>query len=201
MDARAALCYLGRRTAASSRPTASEPHALPTPPAAPQRSSSAATDVPRTIDDYIASSPAEVRPVLEAVRATVRAAAPAAEERISYGIPAFFLDGALVYFAAFKAHIGFYPPVTDAALLPLLAKYAGPKGNLRFPLSEPMPHALIARIVEARIGANRARKAAGTGDGARRRATPPGSGCAATRDARAPKRRPDAGRTSGRKKR
>ena len=182
MDARGALCYRGRRTAAASRPTDSERHALPTPHDASIRSASAAPDVPRTIDDYIASSPAEVRPVLEAVRATVRAAAPAAEERISYRIPAFFLDGALVYFAAFKAHIGFYPPVTDVALLPLLAKYAGPKGNLRFPLCEPMPHALITRIVEARIGENRTRKAAGAGD------------------ARGPKRRTGAGTTSGRTK-
>lgn len=112
----------------------------------------------QSIDDYIASAPEAVRPVLEAVLATVRQAAPDAEERISYKMPAFFLDGALVYFAAFKKHIGFYPPVQDESLKPLLARYAGPKGNLQFPLAEPMPHALIARIVEARIEENRARK-------------------------------------------
>jgi uncharacterized protein YdhG (YjbR/CyaY superfamily) len=115
---------------------------------------------PQTIDEYIASSPAEVRPVLEAIRATVRKAAPTAEERISYRIPAFFLGGVLVYFAAFKKHIGFYPPVRDESLKPLLSKYAGPKGNLQFPLSEPMPHALIARIVKARLKECRAVKAA-----------------------------------------
>lgn len=114
---------------------------------------------PKSIDDYIASAPEEMRPVLEAVRATVRKAAPAAEERISYRMPAYFLDGALVYFAAFKKHIGFYPPVQDVSLKPSLARYAGPKGNLKFPLSQPMPHALIAKIVKARIKENRARKA------------------------------------------
>lgn len=119
-----------------------------------------AKPAPSAIDDYIASMPEEVRPVLEAVRATVRKAAPQAEERISYRMPAFFQAGALVYFAAFKQHIGFYPPVHDEALRPLLAKYAGPKGNLKFPLSEPMPHALIARIVKARLRQNAARRPA-----------------------------------------
>jgi uncharacterized protein YdhG (YjbR/CyaY superfamily) len=116
--------------------------------------------VPQSIDEYIASAPEEVRPALEAVRATVRKAAPQAEERISYRMPAFFYEGALVYFAAFKKHIGFYPPVQGASLKPLVAKYAGPKGNLKFPLGEPLPHALIARIVKARIKENRARQSA-----------------------------------------
>jgi uncharacterized protein YdhG (YjbR/CyaY superfamily) len=106
---------------------------------------------PASIDAYIAAAPPEVRPVLEAIRTTVGKAAPAAEERISYGMPAYFLDETLVYFAAFKKHIGFYPPVRDPALKALAAGYAGPKGNLQFPLSEPMPHALIARIVRARV--------------------------------------------------
>jgi uncharacterized protein YdhG (YjbR/CyaY superfamily) len=107
--------------------------------------------IPQTIEAYIASSPPEVRPMLEAIRTTVRKAAPTAEERISYRMPAFFLGGILVYFAAYKRHIGLYPPVRDKSLRPLVARYAGPKGNLRFPLSEPMPLALIARIVKARI--------------------------------------------------
>lgn len=116
--------------------------------------------VPQSIDEYIASSPEEVRPALESMRATVRKAAPRAEERISYRMPAFFHEGALVYFAAFKKHIGLYPPVRDESLKPLVAKYAGPKGNLQFPLGEPLPHSLIARIVKARIRENRARKSA-----------------------------------------
>jgi len=115
---------------------------------------------PRTVDEYIASAPIEVRPVLESIRATVRKAAPEAEERISYRIPAFFLNGALVYFAAFKKHIGFYPPIRDESLQPLIVNYAGPKGNLQFPLSEPIPLALIAKLVKARIKENLDRKAA-----------------------------------------
>jgi uncharacterized protein YdhG (YjbR/CyaY superfamily) len=104
-----------------------------------------------TVDAYIASSPPEVRPILEAIRTTVRKAAPTCEERISYRMPAFFLGGVLVYFAAFKKHIGLYPPVRDKTLKPLVARYAGPKGNLQFPLSEPIPLALIAKIVKARV--------------------------------------------------
>jgi uncharacterized protein YdhG (YjbR/CyaY superfamily) len=86
-----------------------------------------------------------------AIRATVRKAAPEAEERISYGMPAFFQGGVLVYFAAFKKHIGLYPPVRDKSLQRLVAQYAGPKGNLQFPLYEPIPHGLITRIVASRI--------------------------------------------------
>jgi uncharacterized protein YdhG (YjbR/CyaY superfamily) len=107
----------------------------------------------KSVDAYIAAAPAEVRPILEAVRSTVRNAAPSAEERISYGMPAYFLGGVLVYFAAHKKHIGLYPPVRDKSLSPLVARYAGPKGNLQFPLSEPVPHGLIAKIVEARVKA------------------------------------------------
>lgn len=115
---------------------------------------------PKSIDEYIASAPEDVRQVLERVRATIRKAAPQAEERISYRMPAFFLEGPLVYFAAFKKHIGLYPPVQDEKLRASLSKYAGPKGNLQFPLSEPMPLALITRVVKARVKENRARTAA-----------------------------------------
>lgn len=115
---------------------------------------------PKSIDEYIASASKEVRPVLESLRATIRKLAPAAEERISYRMPAFFLDGALIYFAVFKYHIGMYPPVSDVSLVPLVVKYAGPKGNLRFPLTEPLPLGLIRRVVKARIKENRASKVA-----------------------------------------
>lgn len=106
----------------------------------------------RTIDEYIASAPREVRPVLESVRATIRAAAPLAEERISYGIPAFFQGKVIVYFGAFKRHIGLYPPIHAPTLKTALAQYAGPKGNLQFPLSAPMPLELITEIVKFRLG-------------------------------------------------
>lgn len=107
---------------------------------------------PTTIDEYMAAAPAEVQPVLQAIRATIRQAAPLAQEHISYRMPAFFQGKkALVYFGAFKRHIGLYPPVRQPSLLAQVARYAGPKGNLQFPLSEPMPHALISQIVRARL--------------------------------------------------
>jgi uncharacterized protein YdhG (YjbR/CyaY superfamily) len=109
--------------------------------------------VPKDIDAYIAAAPNEVRSILRAIRETISAAAPGAEEVISYRIPAFKWNGRiLAYFAAFKHHIGFFPPVRgDAALVKAAAKYAGAKGNLRFPLDEPMPYALIAKIIRSRV--------------------------------------------------
>lgn len=110
-----------------------------------------------SIDDYINGHPAAVRAILRQIRATARTAAPGAEERISYRMPAFFQDGVLLYYAAFKKHIGVFPPVRDEKLQAAVAKYAGPKGNLQFPLADPMPYALIARIVKARLRENRQR--------------------------------------------
>ena len=113
---------------------------------------------PKNVDEYIAAYPPEVRVVLERIRATIRSAAPDAQEAISYKIPAFKLNGALVYFAAFKKHIGLYPPVRgDARLEKAIAPYAGEKGNLRFPLDRPMPFDLIERIVKFRVRQNRAK--------------------------------------------
>ena len=115
----------------------------------------AARAKPKTITQYIALFPPDVREVLEEIRAAIRAAAPDAEEAISYQIPAFMLNGPLVYFAAFKNHIGFYPPARgDAKIEKAVAKYAGPKGNLQFPLDEPIPYRLITRIVELRLKQN-----------------------------------------------
>ena len=114
--------------------------------------------VPTTTDGYIAAAPATVRPVLNKIRATIRAAAPRAEEKISYRMPAYKSNGDVVYFAAFKHHIGLYPPVQgDAKLMKDVAKYANEKGNLRFPLDEPIPYALIARIVKQRVKLNEAK--------------------------------------------
>ena len=112
---------------------------------------------PATIDDYIAAARPEVQPILERIRDTIQQAAPAAEEKISYQMPAFTLDGALVYFAAFKKHIGFYPPVRDKQLMVEASAYAGEKGNLRFPLDEPIPYDLISKLVKARVRENRER--------------------------------------------
>jgi uncharacterized protein YdhG (YjbR/CyaY superfamily) len=117
--------------------------------------------LPASIDDYIAGFAPEVQAVLQQVRATITQAAPRASETISYRMPAFFQDGALVYFAAFKKHIGLYPPVRgDAALMARLAPHAGPKGNLQLPLNQPMPLDLITQVVQARLQANQARAAA-----------------------------------------
>jgi uncharacterized protein YdhG (YjbR/CyaY superfamily) len=113
---------------------------------------------PKDIDDYIAGFPAHVRQILEKIRATIKKAAPAAEETISYRMPTFTLHGNLVHFAAFTSHIGFFPPTKgDAALEERASRYAGPKRNLRFPLDEPIPYALIGKIVKLRVKQNLAR--------------------------------------------
>ena len=112
-----------------------------------------------TIDEYIAASSDRARPILRRIRSIVRKAAPQATEAISYGIPTFKLDGALVHFAAFRNHIGFYPPVKGDARLQRAAKrYAGEKGNLKFPLDEPIPYELIERIVRFRVRQKRPAK-------------------------------------------
>lgn len=106
----------------------------------------------KDIDEYIARFPEEVRAILDKVRTTIRQAAPRAQEVISYQMPAFRQHGVLVYFAAWKQHIGLYPPISgDKALEKAAARYAGPKGNLQFPLDEPIPYALIERIVKLRV--------------------------------------------------
>lgn len=116
-----------------------------------------AARMPAEVAAYFAAQPPRAAAVLRKVRATIRETAPGAEEKLSYRIPAFTLDGRmLVYYAGFKAHIGLYPPVRgDAALDTALAPYRGEKGNLRFPLGRPMPHALIAQVVRARVKAVR----------------------------------------------
>lgn len=112
----------------------------------------------RGIDEYIASFPPGVRAILRRIRATVAATAPDASEKISYRMPAFVQDGILIYFAAFKNHIGVFPPVSgDPRLERSLSRYKGPKGNLKFPLDEPVPYHLIKRIVALRLRQNVAR--------------------------------------------
>jgi uncharacterized protein YdhG (YjbR/CyaY superfamily) len=107
---------------------------------------------PQDIDEYIARFPDDFQAILEKVRATIRKAAPDANEVISYQMPAFKQHGILVYFAAWKQHIGLYPPISgDESIEKAVAKYAGPKGNLQFPLDEPMPLKLIERLVKLRV--------------------------------------------------
>jgi uncharacterized protein YdhG (YjbR/CyaY superfamily) len=105
-----------------------------------------------SIDEYIAGFTPEIQAVLQKVRATIGRSAPGAEEVISYQMPAFRQNGILVYFAAWKKHIGLYPPISgDAKLQKAVAPYAGPKGNLQFPLDKSIPYDLIARIVKHRV--------------------------------------------------
>ena len=107
---------------------------------------------PASIDEYISSFALEVQTVLEKVRQTIRSAAPDAQEVISYQMPAFKQHGVLVYFAAWKKHIGLYPPITgDAKIQKAAARYAGEKGNLQFPLDQPIPYDLIESIVKHRV--------------------------------------------------
>src|SRR6516165_2876667 len=116
---------------------------------------------PKDIDSYISQFPADVQAILRKVRATIRHAAPEAKETISYLMPAFKQHGILVYFAGWQKHIGLYPPISgDKALEKAIARYAGPKGNLQFPLDEPIPYDLIERIVKLRVKQDTANAAA-----------------------------------------
>ncbi|HEY0739350.1 MAG TPA: DUF1801 domain-containing protein [Herpetosiphonaceae bacterium] len=116
---------------------------------------------PTTIDEYIAGFPQDVQAMLEQVRATIKAAAPEAEETIKYQMPTFMLKGNLVYFAAFKKHIGFYPvPSGIEAFKDELAVYKQGKGSIQFPLDQPLPLDLISRIVKWRVQENLERAAA-----------------------------------------
>lgn len=108
---------------------------------------------PATIDEYIADCPRDVQQLLEQIRATVKKAAPAARECISYNMPGFKLGKLYIaHFAAFKNHIGFYPvPTGHAAFEEELSHYKTGKGSVQFPLDKPLPLGLITRMVEYRI--------------------------------------------------
>ena len=110
---------------------------------------------PKTIDEYIAGFPKDVRMILEQIRETIKKAAPNAEETISYQMPAFRLKGYLVYFAAHKNHIGFYPmPSAIEKFKKELSVYEGAKGSVKFPMDKPMPLGLIGKIVKFRVKEN-----------------------------------------------
>jgi len=107
------------------------------------------------IDEYISGFPEEIQILLEQVRATIKQAAPEAEEAIKYAMPTFVLNGNLVHFAAFKNHIGFYPvPSGIEAFKKELSVYKGAKGSVQFPLNQPMPLELITKIVKFRVDEN-----------------------------------------------
>jgi uncharacterized protein YdhG (YjbR/CyaY superfamily) len=115
--------------------------------------------IPINIDDYVDRFPKEVQQLLEKMRLTIKKAAPKAKETISYGIPTFTLDGNLVWFAAYKSHIGFYPRTSAIkAFKKELTAYKGGKGSVQFPFDEPLPLALVSRIVKFRVKQSLSRK-------------------------------------------
>ena len=116
---------------------------------------------PKNIDEYIAAFPEDVQVMLAELRATIQAAAPAAEEKISYQMPTFGLNGNLVHFAAFKNHIGLYPaPTGMEAFQEELSVYKTGKGSVQFPIDQPLPLDLIRKIVQYRVAENAQRAAA-----------------------------------------
>jgi uncharacterized protein YdhG (YjbR/CyaY superfamily) len=111
--------------------------------------------IPSNVDEYIAAFPKEVQQLLQQMRATIKAAAPKAEELISYGMPGYKYHGVLVYFAAFKNHIGFYAiPAGHKVFEKELSKYKQGKGSVQFPVTKPLPLSLIIKIVKFRAKEN-----------------------------------------------
>ena len=105
---------------------------------------------PTTIDAYIAGAAPDVQPILNKLRALIKRSVRGSSESISYGMPAFAHAQRFIYYAAFKKHIGIFPPVRDdKKLIKALAPYRNAKGNLTFPLDQPMPYSLIAQVAIA----------------------------------------------------
>ncbi len=114
----------------------------------------------KTVDEYLVAFPAAVRNELQRLRQTIKAAAPKAEEVISYQMPAYKYQGMLVYFAAWKTHIGFYPAGRLEAFEKELSGYERSKGTIRFQLDHPIPFGLIGKIVKFRVKENEEKKKA-----------------------------------------
>ena len=109
----------------------------------------------KDIDEYIATYPEEIQERLEQLRAIIQKAAPQATEVISYGMPAFKLNGMLVWFGAHTKHIGFYPMASGIKVFKKeLSIYKGAKGSVQFPIDKPLPLALITKIVKYRVKEN-----------------------------------------------
>jgi uncharacterized protein YdhG (YjbR/CyaY superfamily) len=113
---------------------------------------------PGSVEEYIESFPKEVQKTLKQMRSAVKKAAPKAEEKISYGMPYYSLNGRLVYFAGYKRHIGFYPmPGAIAAFKKEIAKYKWAKGSVQFLLDKPLPISLITKMIKFRVKENEAK--------------------------------------------
>ncbi|MCL5961977.1 MAG: DUF1801 domain-containing protein [Chloroflexi bacterium] len=110
---------------------------------------------PTTIDEYISQFPEDVQRILVKIRAVIKESAPEAVEKISYQMPAFYLNGSLVWFGAHKHHIGFYPTGAGIeAFKEELSAYKSAKGSVQFPLDEPTPYELISKIVKFKVAEN-----------------------------------------------
>lgn len=126
-------------------------------------------EAPKSIDEYIAGSPEDVRGILQKIRSTIRRAAPGAKEAVKYGIPTFVLNGNLVHFGGFQKHVGFYPtPSGIEEFKDELSVYKSAKGSVQFPLDQPMPYSLIGKIAAFRVKEVR-EKAAGKIKGKKQR--------------------------------
>ncbi len=109
----------------------------------------------KTVDEYINIFPKNVQDKLLQMRRAIKEAAPEAEEKISYRMPAYFKNGPLVYFAAFKSHIGFYPTASGTeAFKEEFMPYKSGKGSVQFPMGEPLPIELVKRVVKFKIEDN-----------------------------------------------
>ena len=113
------------------------------------------TKKPLNIDEYIGAFPNDIQEILEKIRMTIQKAAPDAKEKISYAMPAFEQNGIVVYFAAFKNHIGLYAlPTGHEAFKEELSPYKSGKGSVQFPFNKPIPYDLITKIVKFRVKEN-----------------------------------------------
>ena len=113
----------------------------------------------KTVDEYIATFPKNVQDILEKLRGVIKKSAPLAEETISYGMPAFKLNGILVYFAAYENHIGFYPTSSGiVAFKKELSAFKHAKGSVQFPIDRPLPFDIVRKIVQYRVKENLAKK-------------------------------------------
>lgn len=109
----------------------------------------------KSVDEYISTFPRNIIELLQQLRETIQQAAPKAEEVISYNMPAYKMNGMLVYFAGYKKHIGFYPTASGIeAFKEELFAYKGAKGSVQFPVDEPLPLSLIKKIVKHRVKQN-----------------------------------------------
>ncbi len=115
-------------------------------------------NIPKSIDEYIAQFPQEIQEILNKLRQVIKESAPNTEEKISYGMPTFALNGNLVHFAAYKNHIGFYPTSNGITTFKQeLSGYKTSKGAVQFPIGKTIPYELVSKIVKFRVSENKSK--------------------------------------------